>query len=536
MGRHVAGNGFLRAAVKARGEGPIYGYTPSREGAQGFANLVRQIDPAAETEWIRGDQLARLSAPGVLYLADATVATFARLRQHAGVAAFGLCGVTHTTATDVTMSAIADLLQVPVAPWDALICTSTAVAETVRRIHEAEAENLRWRFGSGIQIAPLLQLPVIPLGVDCEAFASTDMDRDSARASLGIEADEVVSLFVGRYLFHGKAHPLPMYQALQATAERTGKRIVLVMCGWAPNSNIDAAFRSGAAQFAPDVRTIFVDGREADLRASSWRCADLFISLSDGIQETFGLTPIEAMAAGLPVVVSDWNGYRDTVRDGIDGFRVKTWAPMPGMGGALARAYEGNSLNYDHYTWAVAASTSVDVRDLTDRLSLLVTDPDARCRMGQAGRRRAIEVYDWDVVYRSYVALWGDMNARRLAALNDPSELAKWASAPRSSARRLDPYVAFGHYPTSLIRPTTMLCLTPGATQEGFQALISHGLFGEMVEVEAVKSLFSRMLKGPTTVADASAAVGNMPATARAAGLLAKMNLMTLVEPAATSA
>ena len=28
------------------------------------------------------------------------------------------------------------------------------------------------------------------------------------------------------------------------------------------------------------------------------------------------------MAAGLPVVVSDWDGYRDTVRDGVDGFRI----------------------------------------------------------------------------------------------------------------------------------------------------------------------------------------------------------------------
>ena len=30
------------------------------------------------------------------------------------------------------------------------------------------------------------------------------------------------------------------------------------------------------------------------------------------------------MAAGVPLVVSDWNGYRDLVRNGIDGFRVPT--------------------------------------------------------------------------------------------------------------------------------------------------------------------------------------------------------------------
>ena len=38
---------------------------------------------------------------------------------------------------------------------------------------------------------------------------------------------------------------------------------------------------------------------------------DIFVSLSDNIQETFGLTPLEGMASGLPVVATDWNGYRD---------------------------------------------------------------------------------------------------------------------------------------------------------------------------------------------------------------------------------
>jgi glycosyltransferase involved in cell wall biosynthesis len=34
------------------------------------------------------------------------------------------------------------------------------------------------------------------------------------------------------------------------------------------------------------------------------------------------------MAAGIPVVVSDWDGYKDTVRDGVDGFRIPTFKPM----------------------------------------------------------------------------------------------------------------------------------------------------------------------------------------------------------------
>jgi glycogen synthase len=54
--------------------------------------------------------------------------------------------------------------------------------------------------------------------------------------------------------------------------------------------------------------------------------------MSDNIQETFGLTPLEAMAAGLPVIVGDWDGYKDTVRDGVDGFRIPSLMPPAPLG------------------------------------------------------------------------------------------------------------------------------------------------------------------------------------------------------------
>ena len=52
--------------------------------------------------------------------------------------------------------------------------------------------------------------------------------------------------------------------------------------------------------------------------------ADIFVSLADNIQETFGLSVIEAMASSLPLVVSDWNGYKDLVNHGFNGFRIPT--------------------------------------------------------------------------------------------------------------------------------------------------------------------------------------------------------------------
>ncbi|HEV8098894.1 MAG TPA: glycosyltransferase family 4 protein, partial [Gaiellaceae bacterium] len=96
----------------------------------------------------------------------------------------------------------------------------------------------------------------------------------------------------------------------------------------------------------------FVPHDEAPVR---FREADLLVFPSIWA-EPFGMPTAEAMAAGLPVVVSDWDGYRDTVRHEVDGFRIRTFAPGAGMGDGLAHAHEAGTLNYDRYCWAAGVS------------------------------------------------------------------------------------------------------------------------------------------------------------------------------------
>ena len=59
-----------------------------------------------------------------------------------------------------------------------------------------------------------------------------------------------------------------------------------------------------AAAFCPDVELCTIDDTSSLTRDEIVSAADVFLSLSDNIQETFGLTPLEAMAAGLPCLVS----------------------------------------------------------------------------------------------------------------------------------------------------------------------------------------------------------------------------------------
>ena len=372
---------------------------------------------------------------------------------------------------------------------------------------------------------------MIPLGTHCADFAFTADDKAAARQSLGLAADEVAALYVGRLVFAGKAHPLPMFQALQAVVERTGKKVALILCGRAPNEDTAGAFLAGAAAHAPDVRLISVDSRADDQRRGAWAAGDIFVSLADGIQETFGLTPVEAMAAGLPAVVSDWNGYRDTVRDEVDGFRITSWAPEPSEAGAtFALRHELNILDYDNYCWTAAAATSVDLRELTERLVALVEQPDLRRRLGRAGQARARQTYDWAHVFKQHQALWGEMNARRLAAANNPEEAAWAAAAPTIPPSRLDPFRAFGNYPTHQIGPRTVVRLSPGATQELHRQRSADSMFPQSgISDSLAAKIWAVLNNGEVTVevlsATAKMSIGWGTAVI---GMMAKMGLVEL--------
>ncbi len=528
VGRVAAGHGFLRAAVAGHGGEPIVGYGPTRDLQASFEALIRGIDPAAATDWIQADGLERLADHGVCHRPDPVLGAQARLRLRLGQAAYSLTGVTHTLATERTMSVIADTLRDPLAEWDALICTSSAALEIAQRVQGEETEYLRWRLGPDVQISGP-QLPVIPLGVHTGDFDASPGLRSQARADIGAAEDEVVALYVGRLVPHAKADPIAMLRGLQAAAERTGKPVAMVFYGQAPTPEILAAFRSAAAQFAPAVRAVFLDGQSVPA-ATAWACGDIFLSLADGIQETFGLTPVEAMAAGLPAVVSDWNGYKDTVRDGVDGFRIRTWAPAPGAGAAIARAYETGVLNYDVYCWATGASTAIDTAQLTDRLAALIDSPDLRRTMGAAGQARARQDFDWAVVYRQYQALWAELGARRRAAQADPVRMARIAAAPRAGSAHPDPFRAFAHYPSASIGPRTAVWPAPGASAAALDAALGHILFRDLsTPHELLRRIWTSVEGGADSVQAVSVATDlNMALVTRAVGTLAKIGVVSL--------
>ena len=102
------------------------------------------------------------------------------------------------------------------------------------------------------------------------------------------------------------------------------------MYGTAIMPEIPTALEEAAKHLCPNVDVWLLDGHNIQLGDLARTASDMAISLVDCLQETFGLAPVEAMASGLPVVVSNWDGYRDTVVDGRTGYLIETHSFEPG--------------------------------------------------------------------------------------------------------------------------------------------------------------------------------------------------------------
>jgi hypothetical protein len=73
--------------------------------------------------------------------------------------------------------------------------------------------------------------------------------------------------------------------------------------------------------------------------------------------------------------------------------------------------------------------------------------------MGDAGRQRARQVYDWKPIIGQYESLWASLNQLRQSQGHSVKPLDHpWPA-------RLDPFYAFASYPTHTLTPQTLLGL-----------------------------------------------------------------------------
>lgn len=457
-----------------------------------------------------------IGARGVLFRGQSRLADLGWLRRGEDDRAYSLVGLLHSLGPQAMRAYTAEVVSSPVEPWDAIICTSPEVQRHLRAMLEETSDYLASRFvvPGARHRRPLPQLPVIPLGVDAAAFAARGDRgrRREARQALGVAEDAFALLWVGRLSFYEKAYPQAMFAAAEETARRIGRPVEFLMAGWFPDPARDPRhWAEAAALYAPNVTIRYLDGNDASVLERIWAASDVFVSLVDNIQETFGITPIEAMAAGLPVVVSDWDGYRYTVRHGVTGFRIPTLIAPDGSGGLIASRHALGMDSYQFYVAQVAAHVAVSVRSTVEALCALATDEGLARRMGEAAREHARASFDWPVVVAQYARLFDELASIRRSAAAHETE-----GAARTNPVRGDPFGSFAGFASGVLGADTVF-RTPDREAEAEAARHHAAALNNVSGVwrlpaaatERIRALVAA--RGPVRADEIAAALGDAP-------------------------
>ncbi len=448
-GRHVANAGTYRALVRYGDFDRIHVQcrVPPAPELMAAALHRRSGGPRITTGPLLTTDEA--TAAGTQLYGQAYLSQPAWIRRAAGRDdAYSIVGTMFAFASATHREQMMQSTLAPIREWDAVICSSPTLVETISGVYDSWEEHLREHMGASL-VLPRPQLPVIPFGGNVASLAERGHDpgtRDETRAQWGVGPDDVVVFSLGRLSYYDKAFPQATFRAVAETRNRTGRRIHLVMAGWFPDGEADRhRYQQAALHHAPDVPVMFLDGNDQEVVTRCWAAADVFMLLSDTILETFGQALVEAMAVGLPLVVSDWDGYRFIVRDGIDGYLIPTLGAAPGrLGEVLAMLQYVGDLGYSRYAGAVAQHTAVNVPATVTALSALVESAELRARMGAAGQGAARDRFDWPVVTARYLELFEELADRRRGHGDT-------ARAQRVNPLRSDPFGDFATLPSKVI-------------------------------------------------------------------------------------
>ena len=197
MGRNAAGSSFLRALLDyGFKDKEVVSYTESDACSRNLEDIISQHHRQLQLRQINKLNMGALAASEGLYYPGPDISRLANYRSLFSCYDWSLCGITHTTSSAAAMDAVASWATSPVYPWDAIICTSSAVKSNVEVVLQAQIDLLQERLGITRIVLP--QLPIIPLGIHTNEFSFSAKEKVAARQRIGASTDALVVLYTGR--------------------------------------------------------------------------------------------------------------------------------------------------------------------------------------------------------------------------------------------------------------------------------------------------------------------------------------------------
>jgi D-inositol-3-phosphate glycosyltransferase len=208
------------------------------------------------------------------------------------------------------------------------------------------------------------KIAVIPCGFDRAELWPTD--KTYARRAIGLDVPEPIVLQLGRMVPRKGVETAIQGLARLAQVHGVGARLVVVG-GESDEPDPVITPEIGRLQAIAHTegvsdRVLFTGRRSRQMLRYYYSAADVFVTTP--WYEPFGITPVEAMACGTPVIGSNVGGIKTTVSDGKTGFLVPPRDPDA----------------------------------VGERLAYLCANPELRLSLGQAGQRRAEEHFTWPKV------------------------------------------------------------------------------------------------------------------------------------------
>jgi glycosyltransferase involved in cell wall biosynthesis len=454
-GRKVANEQFLAALLRRDPFHEYHFYLPTPKELQAVQQLFQVRFPRLAADrrlrfFLRQDLPSALRSTDYhcFHLSDCInhPPALARLRNAHAIQPFPITSVTHSLSYPGYPARFLDHLHQGCTPRDCIVATSTAGQSAVL----AYFDHLRANYSLDQERFPQPGTAVIPFGMDDPSAFDPAALREEGRAELGAGPETRVLLVLGRVTPHSKMDLLPLLRAWQRISgsrrSDAQEKVLLVVAGWVePKDDFPGTFKALARNVG--LPCSLVPSPDEARKHRLYAAADIFVSLADNPQETFGLTLLEAGLAGLPTIAADYSGYRDIIRHDQTGLLVPTWGPPDSsnidMLSGLIPDYEVQFL--------LAQQTAVHVPDLAVALRRLLDDPLLCATLGTQAREHVRRTFSWSRVIEHYLTLWERL-WERPASPSPADETPRPLELPFSKI--------FGSFSSAEVTPQTLLVRT----------------------------------------------------------------------------
>jgi glycosyltransferase involved in cell wall biosynthesis len=252
-------------------------------------------------------------------------------------------------------------------------------------------------------------IEVLPVGCDTDSFvpgAGADLKVRSIREALGVSDDQIMILTVGGDAASKGAQEV-MHALALIDAEAPGWRYVCKV--WPQPRTVRQNLID--IQLAADLgigKKVIYSTNVVSHNFMPFLLAACDIYAAPSRLEGFGMIQVEANACAKPVIAIDAMAFLDTMVHGETAFLAKVAEERKITEAVFG---EGHGIDASHrivFPSPRTAEFRASAPDVAKYLLLLMRDRDLRQRMGEAGRKRVVELFDYRQVARRFVKIVSD--------------------------------------------------------------------------------------------------------------------------------